>query len=183
MLPMKKTQRKLSEAKFFLVKMEEEYDKHEDFEYYFSAFISSCRSVLWVLKAECKGHADWLNWYEGLKPEDEEAEFLKKTNNIRVRSEKHTPVEAGLMETLALDKTAMPNEIYKLFQEGKSSDLDIEFYDQNRVLIDGEYVVPILANKLYKQVDEFEGDEIMDVSKKYYGLVSSVVEKSLEYIK
>jgi hypothetical protein len=48
-------------------------------------------------------------------PEADDLKFLKKTNEIRIRSEKHTPLEAGLMETMALDKSAMPDEIYYFF--------------------------------------------------------------------
>ena len=38
---MSKAVRKLSEAELFLEKMQSEYDKHDGFEYYFSALISA----------------------------------------------------------------------------------------------------------------------------------------------
>lgn len=179
---MNKTIKKLSEAEFFLEKMRSEYDKHDDFEYYFSAFISACRSVLWVLKAECGKNENWLLWYESKVPKEDELRFLKKTNEIRVRSEKHTPLEAGLMETMALDKASMPDDIYDFFVKGNVDELDIKFYDSNSVLINGEHVVPIVENRFYKEVDEFKGEDIVDICSRYFEMISEVVNESKSYL-
>ena len=182
MIIMDKTFKKLSEAGFFLKKMQSEYDKHDDFEYYFSAFISACRSVLWVLKAEYGKNKGWLEWYASKVPEEDERKFLQKTNDIRVRSEKHTPLEAGLMETMALDKSAMPDEIYQYFLDGNTDELDIKFHDSSSIIINGRHIVPIVANKFYKEVDEFKGEDILDICSKYFNMISGVVNESKSYL-
>jgi hypothetical protein len=182
MINMNKTINKLSEAEFFISKMKEEYDQHEYFEYYLSAFVSACRSVLWILSAEYSKDEDWQAWYKSKTPDEEEKKFLKDITEVRNRSQKHTPLKAGLMETMALDREAMPNEVYDFFLSGNSDQLDIELHDSSSVLINGKYVVPMVANKLYKEVDEFKGQDILDVSKRYLGMISKVVAESRIYL-
>jgi hypothetical protein len=41
----------------------------------------------WVLRAEYKGHAGWIDWYNGRAPNTAEAQLLGQMNTFRVRSE------------------------------------------------------------------------------------------------
>lgn len=90
---MSRTIRKLEEARFFLALLEESIVKHPDFDYFLSAFVSSARSVTWVMKSEYKDHSGWLEWYNSQKPDDVELKLLKSMNDLRVRSEKFAPLE------------------------------------------------------------------------------------------
>jgi hypothetical protein len=56
------TKLKVNEAKFFLEKMKESFQKQPDFDYYLSAFISSSRSVLWVMRCEFSKIHGWEEW-------------------------------------------------------------------------------------------------------------------------
>ena len=175
---MKKTTQKLSESKFFLDKMKESYMKHDEFDYYFSAFISACRSVLWVLKAECKKNEEWLAWYEAKEPTKEEALFLKQSNEMRVRSEKHTPLKPDLMSTMVLDPTNLSPEVMELIRNGEIDKLDIQFHTSEEDVPEDRVYVPIVASEEYKQVNEFEGEDVLSVCEKYYQLVHGVVSES-----
>jgi hypothetical protein len=84
------TRRKLGEARFFhqhLMNMRQGRTatyQPEAFGYYFSAFISAARSVLWVLHHEEK--EKWEAWEPAWKStlNDEERKFLKFTNELRL---------------------------------------------------------------------------------------------------
>ena len=47
-----RTKHKLEEAKFFLEQLRANYGKLKKFDYFLSAFISSARSVTWVMRNE-----------------------------------------------------------------------------------------------------------------------------------
>lgn len=87
------------------------------------------------------------------------------------------------METMLLDREAMPDEIYAFLSSGNSDQLNIKLYDSSSVSINGKYVVPIIANKLYKEVDEFKGEDILDVYSRYLNTISGVVSDSKLYLK
>jgi hypothetical protein len=88
-----RTSRKLEEAAFFLGRLAENYGKLKRFDFYLSAFISSARSVLWVMRNEYCGVDGWEDWYQARQPSDEERALLRGTNNLRVRLEKIAPLE------------------------------------------------------------------------------------------
>jgi hypothetical protein len=73
-----KTQLKLQEALFFLEKMEEFYTVNPDFDYYFNAFISSGRSVTFVMQKEYSKIQGFEEWYENRVLNEKENTLLKK---------------------------------------------------------------------------------------------------------
>jgi hypothetical protein len=83
-----KTLKKLREAKFFLGWMEKAARstnlEREDFEFYFSAFLSAGRSVTFVLQKEQKNlyEARYGPWESGLTPKDQS--LMKFMNEQRV---------------------------------------------------------------------------------------------------
>src|SRR5271157_5071568 len=54
---------KLDESRFFLSKMISSGDNVIEFRYYFSAYVSACRSVTFVLQAVMKGVPGFAEWY------------------------------------------------------------------------------------------------------------------------
>ena len=53
------TEHKLEETHYFLDRLIDSYNTHPVFDYYLSAFISSARSVGWILNAECAKVPEW----------------------------------------------------------------------------------------------------------------------------
>ena len=90
---MSRTRRKLDEAEYFLGKLEVAVAAHPDFDFLLSAFVSSARSVTWVMKAEYKDNSVWAAWYKAKAPTDAERKLLAQMNDLRVRSEKFEPLE------------------------------------------------------------------------------------------
>jgi hypothetical protein len=86
------TRRKLNETRFFLQKLEENYTDHPDCDYYLSAFVGAARSVLWVMRNEYHNVEEWESWYTSREPEEGEELFLKRINEVRVRSVKKEPL-------------------------------------------------------------------------------------------
>ena len=179
---MLKTNQKLQEASFFLSKMKENYTS-QDFDYYLSAFVSACRSVLWVLAAEHKSISGWSEWYESLKPGEAEKAFLKATNDLRVRSEKHSPVVTDRMGVVAIAPEIinnLPEPLRKAFLSGNWKDLDIKLHTKNDTpdADSNRHYIPFLATTGYRELPEFKGQDILKVCSRYYAQVSDVVEKS-----
>jgi hypothetical protein len=93
------TRRKLREARFFhqhLMNLRHGKSatyEPEAFGYYFSAFMSAARSVLWVLHHEEK--TKWEAWEPTWKAtlNDEERKFLRFTNQLRTAEVKRSGAE------------------------------------------------------------------------------------------
>jgi hypothetical protein len=111
---MSRTRRKFMEATFFLRKLEESVTEHPDFDYFFSAFVSSARSVTWVMKAEYKECPGWLRWYETKKPDESEHLLLSQMNALRVRSEKFEPLETRVAVVVDFPPSAVTPELRDL---------------------------------------------------------------------
>ena len=103
---MRHTRHKLDEADFFLKKLDEHYYDHANdlsrgevspptFSYYLSAFVSSTRSVTWVMRHEYNDIPGWREWYDANVPDEEQRVLLKIFNHLRVRSEKTEPLIPG----------------------------------------------------------------------------------------
>jgi len=87
------TQEKIEESKFFLDRMKEHYNDNRKFRYYFSAFLSSSRSILWFLQYEYSDHPAFKKWYEAKKPSPEMESIFKDINNMRVETIHKKPID------------------------------------------------------------------------------------------
>ena len=115
---MSRTRRKLTEAQFFLRKLEDALAEHPDFDYFFSAFVSSARSVTWVMKAEYKECPGWLAWYENKKPGETEQLLLAQMNDLRVQSEKFQPLETRVAIVMDFPPEAVTPELREFLDAG-----------------------------------------------------------------
>jgi hypothetical protein len=115
---MSRTSRKLTEAQFFLRKLEDAVTEHPDFDHFFSAFVSSARSVTWVMKAEYKDCPGWLAWYEEKKPDEAEHVLLSQMNKLRVRSEKFEPLETRVAIVMDFPPEAVTPELREFLDTG-----------------------------------------------------------------
>jgi hypothetical protein len=182
-----RTSRKLEEAKFFLDQLAPNYGKAKKFDYFLSAFITSARSVLWVMRNEYNDVEGWEEWYERRQPNEEEQALLRGTNEVRVRIEKIAPlntlstiafaghITAGDQERIrtAMKKTAGKRIPVRATGTLESSAVEME--------LDGEWVrfeaVEVIPRR---ELDEFPGQNILDVCNRYFAAVSSVVRECSE---
>lgn len=69
---MVKTYDKIDEARHFLSEMKSHYNNGRVFRFNLSAFLSSARSILWVMKAEFSIDPLFQTWFKGRKASKEE---------------------------------------------------------------------------------------------------------------
>jgi hypothetical protein len=114
------TQYKLAQARFFLRHLQDEAGKvvRQDpaaFGHYLSAFISSARSVPWVLQNEEKARYDaWLPIWEGSLTDDER-ELLKFTNERR-KDEIHRKGSKMNLNWKYVSIYDLPTEQFRMFE-------------------------------------------------------------------
>jgi hypothetical protein len=87
------TEFRLNESKFFLGKLKENKEKTLEFEYYLDAYVSSARSVLWIMKSEYSKLNEWNKWYEEKDPNEEQKKLLKGIVDMRNRTLKQRPLK------------------------------------------------------------------------------------------
>lgn len=187
---MLKAEDKLGEAKFFLEKMQATHGEPREFDYYLNAFISSCRSVQWVLSSQFNKDSSLKEWLESQRPTDEERNILKATNELRVRSTKKESISTDKMAILAFD----PSQLYHLseeefirlrqaFESGDFSNLTLQFHHQDEGYStenppEGRVFIPITQSKAFRQVAEFPNEDILEVAEKYFVAMESLVSKA-----
>lgn len=92
---MSDTEKKLQEAKYFLRRMLETYSAPFEFECNLQAFISSARSVTWVMQKEYSKKPEFEEWY-GKKQEEMQAdEMLRFFREARTTTTHRKPLDVG----------------------------------------------------------------------------------------
>ena len=183
-----RTKHKLGEARFFFEQLAPNYGKLKKFDYYLSAFISSARSVLWVMRSEFAEVPGWEEWYKSHKPDDEEAALLKGTNAVRIRTEKLGSLQTA--STFIVQGITMPKDKLGEFQElmakakGKPIPMKLAGTSKNCTLemeVEGNlHVFPATEVILKRKLEEFPEREILEVCEKYYDAISAVVHECNE---
>lgn len=182
------TKGKLLESKFFLDRLEESYLLHPDFGYFLSAFISSARSVFWVMRHEYGQVPGWQEWYSSLDLSNEHRVFLRKINKIRIRTTKKEPLMSNLRLSLHIPRGEMTGDL-----EAKLRGLQGETFrmtlrpapeattDQpmSRLNDDDEMSGSIQFRARFEEMFRFVGDfpdeNILDVCKNYYDIIEKIV--------
>jgi hypothetical protein len=180
---MKATRGKLDEALFFLQQTETHYLENPTFDYYLSAFISSARSVLWVMRSEYNNTNGWENWYETRKPTEEEELLLKKINDIRVSSEKKRPLKTNFQVVFKIPKDYLTQELRNALEKlprGKKIDVTVTTAnDENKPLSTqvekGRVEFRGKVDKVSRALGEPQEDDILEACKKYYTLLEQIV--------
>lgn len=184
---MTRTKRKLDEAKFFLDLLVSNENKDPDFDYFLSAFISSSRSVLWIMRAEYSELNGWEQWYISLDPTQEEKQFLKKINEIRVRSEKFDPLLTKILMNLGIPNEEMTKEIEKSLEQfhGKSVTFTIETIEESTdsqtygVLDNGTVRFRGKVDSVVRGIEEFPDTDILEVCKDYFHRIEKIVNECI----
>jgi hypothetical protein len=185
---MSKTSEKLNEAKFFLGQVEASAYKYPEFNFYLSAFLSSARSVLWIMKSEYQEVNGWLPWYENREPTLDEQLLLKRINAARIRTEKQAPIKAEYRIEVTIPKENVTDGLQHKLEEliGQEGDLIISEHKGN----DGQAPVQEVnqpgvsfigkVERVYLILDELGDEDILDVIKNYFSLIQKIVLESEE---
>lgn len=178
-----KTRHKLAEAEFFLGQLKANYGKLKKFDYFLSAFITSARSVTWVMGNEYCKVDGWKQWWRAKKPSQEEAALLKGTNAVRVRTEKLAPLKTAsifFVQGIKLtkeDATKLSSALAKakgqkipIRLSGTTSNYSLEFE------IAGErFSYPATEVLADRRLKDFPRENILKVCERYYEAVATVV--------
>jgi hypothetical protein len=190
---MKLTEGKLDEAKFFLTELEKVYFEYVDnlvadesrpptSQYYFSAFISSARSVMWVMRYEYHDIPGWEMWYDGLKAkrDREEIELLDKINGIRVRSEKRSPLMLGVNIAFRSVAGDLPLEIDETLPPQLQKRFNIKL---TKLSSDGESIHPdakpveaiATIGSFFLALEELPNEDVLKLCRSYLDFLTAMV--------
>lgn len=183
-----RTTRKFDEAKFFLDLLEENTNEYPQFDYFLNAFMSSARSILWVMRAEFSDIKDWEQWYSSLDPSKEEKEFLKKVNDMRVKSVKSDPLLTKVHMKVDILDGAFTEEVNEHLKrlDGKNVTFTIETLEEDietqeyGIIEQGTLKLRGKVNGVVRALDDFPDRDILDICKEYYYQLKAVVDECLE---
>lgn len=175
---MRHTRHKLDEAAFFLKKLHDHYFDHADgfargevstptFSYYLSAFVSSARSVAWVMRHEYVDVPGWQEWYDAKVPDEDQEALLRIFNQLRVRSEKTEPLIPGHALKFADDPGVPPRD-----SRMPKLEVTISAVGEPNVRIAGGELAALLWT-----LDEFDGEDILRPCQRYFELLSLMVDE------
>jgi len=184
---MSRTQDKLEEAHFFLQKLKEHYAQQPDVDYYLSAFISSSRSVIWVMQSEYSNIKGWRDWYDSREPTLEESIFLKSVNEVRIRSEKKEPLRMSTEMTVEINERDITPEFEQALETLVDQEVELTVaaakdpvkHRQARTRITKNRSISFLAkiSDLIKTVKEFPDQDVLPICQKYYIILKSLVDE------
>lgn len=181
-----KTRAKLEEARFFLNKLKDKENWNGSvINYYLSAFISSSRSVLWIMRSEYKNVSGWEDWYDLLKPTVAQKAFIKNVTDIRNRSEKEEPLQVGGRVVFTVPKDNLTEDLKAFLKANVNKPFLITVADANKVS-DQKTIVDLTNNrarsiakldKVFFTVRELPDRNIITVCNRYFNLLNGMVRK------
>jgi len=176
---------KLNEAKFFLQEMEDNHTKQPDFTYYFSAFISSARSVLWIMQNEYREIPEWRAWYKSQTVSSNDEAFLKAINRIRVRSEKQIPLQTTTSILLGINNELLDGELKPFLDKCNKVRIVVSTVPKGtnvETIIDStrlEFEAKI--GEIKAVVEDFPDEDALLICKRYCQWLDSVVSQCDEF--
>lgn len=181
---MESTRQRLEEARFFLGELESHYHDITIFRHFLNAFITSARSVLWIMRAEYNGVNGWEEWYQSKQPSPQEQALMKKTREARNRSQKQSPLKPVYQLTVIVEAGKVPQDLEELKKEmiGKKFLLDVkgvaEDMSQEVVVIgdDNEFVGDV--ERYFVKLDDFHDEDVLKVCESYFLFLERVVDES-----
>jgi hypothetical protein len=175
------TQTKLDEAIFFLGQIESNSFNSPHLGYYLSAFISSSRSVLWVMRHEFCQVDGWLEWYESKIPSPEMTRFLQSLNDLRTRAVKKETPSVQYMIDFRIPPGGLTNEKAEWLRSSAGQSLIVTVYteDEPSPSISTEHGISFDArvDSAFPSVSEFSGDDILKIGRQYVTWLSTLADE------
>jgi len=145
--------------------------------YYANAFFSASRSVIWVLNAECQNIPGYPEWYKTKSVAEEEKKFFKSMNDARIRSVKKESIALRAIVTITVpepDQEDTSSSAINLDSKvGRTKTMKIPFVSAG---LGKAYIRPDLAQTT-KELDEFRGEDIVEVADRYIKILTEIVEE------
>mgnify|MGYP000854142803 CR=1 FL=1 len=178
---MKDTREKLDEAKFFLKEMKKNED-NSSFDYYLSAFISSARSVIWIMRSEHSHLEKWKGWYDSLSISSEEEVFLKKINGIRIRCEKIKPLQTKVAIELSLPLGFESKELEEFIKNNANTELEVDINETEDEykpadVTDERASFQCMMSDVYKTIEDFLNENVITVCERYLHWLERIVDE------
>ncbi|MCW6124219.1 hypothetical protein [Clostridium sporogenes] len=179
---MENTEFRLNESKFFLEGMKENKEKSPEFEYYLNAYISSARSVLWIMKNEYCKLKEWKKWYDDKDVNQEQKKLLEGIVKMRNRSLKQRPLKVKEYITIGDDKNFCDiGEVFKKFI-GKRVNVEIKQIEDLKkfnISEDRNYTEVIGKLRISTTVEEFKNKDIINICTEYDTWLSNIVNECI----
>jgi hypothetical protein len=180
---MESTRQRLDEARFFLGELESHYDDIITFRHFLNAFISSARSVSWIMKAEYNDINGWEDWYQSKKPTRKDQALMKQATEARNRSQKQSPLKPVYQLTVIVDADILTKDLEELKKEmiGKKFLLDVkgvsEDMSQKVVVIGDENQFVGDVERYFVKLDDFLDEDVLKVCKSYFLFLERMVDE------
>jgi hypothetical protein len=164
--------------------MEKHYHDDPAFDYVLSAFISAARSVTWVMKAEHVHLEQWTKWYASKAPSVDEAEFLKKINDLRVRAVKRATPATAVMVELSMPTECVTREVERYLRDSVGRRMDVRLVGFQRDPVDhagatvtgqGLTLTGAKLSAVYRAVEEFPEEDVLAVARRYYEWLAALL--------
>jgi len=174
---LKSTQFVLNETEFFFNKLKETKELFPCFDYYLNAYISSARSVLWIMKSEYGKIDGWQEWYNNTEVDCDKKILLKGIVDMRNRSVKKNPLQIR-QEYIIGDGI----NSYNIYDEmlpfiGKRIHLTIKQIGKKQastITNNKTLVLKGTINKIHT-VEEFKNKDIIEVCQQYLDWLKEIV--------
>jgi hypothetical protein len=179
---MSKARLKLNEAKYFYAEMKKKFKdrKNEEFKHCINAFLSSARSVTWVMQKEFKSCEGFVEWYEFQREVKFKDENLKKFIDMRNISLKEEPINPRYIFGIMFDKgikikpgddfvirTDLSSYVSHQYKPSKSTKDNIKKENINNMK---------KANIIYScMFEEIPGVNLFDISAFYLSVLEELV--------
>lgn len=186
---MKNTEQKLNESNFFLDKLKQTQGKHPEFDYYLNAYVSSARSVLWIMKSEYNSIPNWQEWYNNKETTPDEDKLLKGIVDMRNRSLKIEPLHTNEIPLIctSTNKIDLYSELHDFLGDGKHKvELNISTYD-TKIPKEEEGIKKTTTSitfsgklSMVESVSEFRTFNIYDKCNEYFEWLKNIVDECIK---
>ncbi len=174
---MKSTEFVLNEVEFFLNKLEETKELFPDFDYYLNAFISSARSVLWIMKNEYGKIEGWQEWYDNTDVDSDKKILLSGIVDMRNRSLKKKPLQVKTEFIIgdAINSFNIYDEMMPF--AGKKINLTIEQGEKKQAskITDGNTLTFHGTINEIHSVEEFKNKDVLEICQQYCDWLKKIV--------
>ena len=163
-MPLSPTRDKLSEAAYFLARFRETDFGEKAHLYLLSAFISSARSVLWVMRHEYSKTPGWSEWFAAKQPKREQARMLRAITELRNATEKQGEMPLQLRIELRLPAGSQSKVAFSELKKAKR--VKLVAFSPGEPAPDGHLVGTI--TRRYFTTAQNPGAPILSTCKRYF---------------
>ncbi len=173
------TKLKLKEALFFLQKMETHLDIDPDFDFYLNAFVSSSRSVKWIMNKEYSNVEGWEEWNKNISSVNEKVNCLRKISKLRNLSLKEKPLITSKEYIFPIPEgiKVIPSVVYKILvvREESLSDLHDKEIEKAIEHEFGSNAITFTAKREIMRIIEKSDEDVLLLSQYYYQWLENLV--------